>query len=140
MKKITTLILILFTTVIFAQEKFTDATIQKFAEAYKSVRSENMTLQLNMLTAIEDSGLTSEKFTDIHLMLKNPETKSNVKDEDLRKYKLAEKNIEELNESIQENIERIIADKGLKVETYQAIAKASQSDPILKNKVLKLIE
>ena len=119
---------------------FSNQTIEKFADAYKLVRAESMSFQLNKLTAIEDAGLTSDEFTDIHIKLKDPNAEEQPSDVEVRKYKLALKNIEELNTSIQESIERIIQDKGLKVETYQSIAKASMTDTILKNKIQKHLE
>ncbi len=117
---------------------FSDETLQKFADAYIEVRNENMTLQLNMITAIEKAGLTADEFNDIHLILKDA-NKEQPSAKDIKKYNDALANIEKLNESIQESIERIIISKGLKVETYQSIAKASASDTILKQKIQKLI-
>lgn len=140
MKKIVFVITFITTASLFAQSnQFSDITIQKFAEAYKEVRNENMTLQLNMITAIEDAGLTSDEFSKIHTLLKSTEKAGQLSDADKRKYNVALENIEELNQSIQESIERIIAEKGLKVETYHSIAKASQTNTALKQRIQQLI-
>ncbi len=139
MKKL--LLLFAFTIIgsAFAQNnQFSEKTLQKFADAYIEVRNENMTLQLNMITAIEKAGLTADQFNAIHLSLKDA-NKEQPSPEDRKKYDEALVNIEKLNESIQESIERIIISKGLKVDTYQSIAKASESDTILKQKIQKLI-
>jgi hypothetical protein len=139
MRKILFLGLLLITSISWSQNPtFSDETIQKFAEAYKEVRNENMTLQLNMITAIENAGLTSDEFNEIHLSL-NDVNKPQPTAEEKRKYDNALKNIDELNQNIQESIERIIESKGLKVDTYQSIAKASVSDTLLKQKIQKLI-
>jgi predicted RNA-binding protein with PUA domain len=141
MKKILFVVAFITASITFAQDsQFSDETVQKFAEAYIEVRNENMNLQLNMLTAIEDAGLTSEEFTKIHILLNDPETKNQVSDTNKRKYNLASDNIQELDKSIQESIERIIVKSGLKVETYHSIAKASQSDANLKNKIKQFIK
>jgi hypothetical protein len=140
MKKIVFVIAFITAGFTFAQNnQFSDETLQKFAEAYTEVRNENMTLQLNMLTAIEDAGLTSEEFTNIHIQLKDSKTAGQVSESDLRKYNVALNNIDKLNNSIQESIERIIKDKGLKVDTYHSIAKASQNDASLKQKIQELM-
>lgn len=136
MKKI--LLLLAFTIIgsAFAQTtQYSDETLQKFANAYTEVRNENLSLQLNMITAIEEAGLTSDAFTKIHMLLKDTKTENQVTDAEKRKYNVALDNIEKLNNSIQESMERIITKNGLKVETYHSIAKASQTNEKLKNKI-----
>lgn len=141
MKKLLIALAFITVSMSFGQsDQFTDKTLQKFAEAYTEVRNENMNLQLNMITKIEDAGLSSDEFTNIHIQLQDPETAGKVTEANKRKYHVAVKNIEELNRSIQESIERIIANNGLKVETYHAIAKASQSDATLKNKIQEYLK
>ena len=120
-------------------ENFTDETVSKFAKAYKAVRSENMSFQLNKLTAIEDAGLSSDEFTEIHIMLRDSKSDKQPTAMQKRLYNQALNNIENLQKDIQEDMERIIVEHGLKVETYQAIAKASQNDMALKNKIQKFL-
>lgn len=139
MKKIIFLISVLISGFSFAQDaNFSDNTLQKFADAYKEVRNENMTLQLNMISAIENAGLTSDKFTDIHMALKDPNAEKPSPD-DKRKYDDALKGIESLNKDIQDSIERIIVRNGLEVKTYQAIAEAYSKNAVIKEKINKLI-
>lgn len=139
MKNILLFALILFTGFTWAQEQsFSDETLQKFAQAYKEVRNENMTLQLNMISAIEDAGLTSDEFTDIHMQMKKAKEEQPTP-ENKRKYNIALKNIETLNQDIQESIERIIQSHGLKVETYHSIANAYSNNNLIKQKIQKLI-
>jgi hypothetical protein len=141
MKKIVFVIAFITASISFAQNnQFSDETLQKFAEAYTEVRNENMTLQLNMLSAIEDAGLTSDEFTDIHMLLKDSKTAGQVSGSDQRQYNAAVNNIDKLNNSIQESIERIIEEKGLKLDTYHAIAKASQTDENLRQKIQQLMK
>jgi hypothetical protein len=139
MKNVLLVITLFLSSIIWSQNSsFSNETLQKFAEAYLEVRNQNMTLQLNMITAIENAGLTSDEFNDIHLSLKDTSKKQPTAEE-RKQYDNALKNIAKLNESIQENIERIIISKGLKVDTYQSIAKASATDSSLKQKIQKLI-
>lgn len=141
MKKIIFVLAFITTATFFGQNnQFSDETLQKFANTYVEVRNENMNLQLNMITEIEDAGLTSDEFTNIHMLLKDPEKAGQVSEADKRKYNIAVDNIEKLNQSIQESIERIIAKNGLKVETYHSIAQASQNDTVLKEKLQKYME
>lgn len=141
MKKILFILAILTASISFAQnDQFSDETIQKFADAYIDVRNENMTFQLNMVSAIEDAGLTNDEFTDIHEMMKNPNAKNKVTEAQKRKYNQALKNIQNLNKDIQETMERLIEQNGLKLETYQAITKASMNNKTLKEKIQKLIQ
>ncbi len=122
------------------KENFSTQTLEKFVNAYKEVRNENMTFQLNMVSAIEDAGLTNDEFTDIHESINNPNAEKKPTAAQKRQYNLALKNIQNLKKDIQESMERLIEKNGLKLETYQAIAKASQSDKVLNEKIQKLIK
>ena len=139
MKKIFSLLLILCSTVIFAQETFSDATLQKFASAYKDIRVESNQMQLNMVSEIEKAGLTNDQFTTIHLKLKDPSTSSEVSDAEKKKYNTALAYIEKYEKDTQKMFESIIVQEGLKVETYQAIAKACKEDEALNAKVMSFI-
>ena len=139
----TTVFLIAFITVGMSygqKAQFSDQTLQKFANAYKEVRNENMTFQLNMVTAIEDAGLTNDEFTEIHTLIKNPNAEKQPTAAQKRQYNQALKNIQNLKKDIQETMERLIENNGLKLETYQAIAKASQNDKSLNDKIQNLIQ
>lgn len=141
MKNILLVIAFITASTSFAQNnQFSDKTVQKFVDAYKEVRKENMTLQLNMISVIEDAGLSNDEFTNIHMLLQDPATASQPSDAQKRKYNVALDNIEKLNNSIQESIERIIEENGLNVDTYHSIAKASQSDTNLKQKIRQLMK
>ena len=141
MKKIFLIAFLGLSTLSWSQnQNFTDQTLEKFADAYKEVRNENMSFQLNKLTAIEDAGLTSDEFTDIHILLNDPNAEKQPTESQKRLYNQALKKIESLEKDIQESMENIIKQKGLKLETYHAIAKASQSDKVLSEKIQKFIQ
>jgi len=142
MKHIILTIAVLVSAISWSQKEqsFSEQTIEKFAKAYKQVRNENMSFQLNKLSVIEKTGLTSDQFTDIHLKLQNPKTEERPSKSEISKYNLALKNIENLKKDIQKNMERLIEEQGLKVETYHAISKASLENSALKQKIQKLIQ
>lgn len=141
MKKLVLLAFISISTLSWGQkENFSTQTLEKFAKAYKDVRNENMTFQLNMVSAIEDAGLTNDEFTDIHTLIKNPNAEKKPTDSQKRQYNQALKNIQNLKKDIQESMERLIENSGLKLETYQAISRASQNDKALNDKIQKLIQ
>lgn len=141
MKRIFLVAFIGLTFVSWSQnQNFSTKTVEKFAKAYIDVRNENMSFQLNKITAIEEAGLTSDEFTDIHIQLNNADSKKEPTKIQKRQYDLALENINNLQKDIQKSIELLIQQHGLKIETYHAIAKASQSDQVLKQKIQKLIE
>lgn len=140
MKNIFLLAFISLSSLCWSQvENFSQETLNKFAKAYIEVRNENMNFQLNKLTAIEDAGLTSDEFTEIHISLQDPQSEKQPSATEKRLYDQALKNIENLQKDIQENMEQLITKNGLKVETYHAIAKASQKDNNLNQRLQKLI-
>ena len=140
MKKILSLILVLFSTVTFAQEKFSDATLKNFASAYSTIRVESNTMQLNMIAEIEKAGLTNEQFTAIHVKLKDAAQSSSVSDEDKKKYNEALANVQEFEKATQKMFESIIIESGLTVETYQSISKACNNDEALNKKVMEMVD
>jgi len=139
MRKIILFLLLVSTSISWSQKQnFSEEVLGKFAKAYIEVRTQNMNYQLNMITAIEKAGLTSDSFNEIHMSLNDP-NRENPTQENKLKYDNALKNIKNLKKDIQKSIERIIEDNGLKVETYQAIAEESSTNVTLKNKINNLI-
>ena len=139
MKKIICLLLVLFSTVAFAQEEFSDATIQSFVEAYSEIRVESNLRQLNLAAEIEKTGLTMTQFTDIHIKLNDASQSSSVSEDQKKKYEVAKKNVQEFEKDTQKMFETIIKQKGLTLDTYQAISKACQEDKELGKKVMDLV-
>ena len=139
MKQTISLLLILFSAVTFAQEKFSNETIQKFADAYSEIRVENEQMQLNIVSEIEKAGLKIEEFTDIHIKLNDSAQSSLVSKEDEKKYKIAKENVLKFEKETQKMFESIIAQKGLTVETYQEISKACMQNEALNKKVMDLV-
>jgi len=139
MKKTISLFLILFTSVIFAQETYTDATLQNFADAYAAIRVESNQRQLDLLTEIEKTGLTMEQFTDIHIKLRDSSEEGAVTAEQKKQYEVAKENIAKFEKETQKMFEAIIRQNGLTLENYQNISLACKKDPALNEKVMKLI-
>jgi hypothetical protein len=139
MKRLFSLFLILTSSVIFAQEKFSDETIQKFADAYSEIRVESNLRQLNLVSEIEKTGLTMKQFTDIHMKLKDSTLSAEVTNEEIKKYRMAKQNIEKFEKDTQKMYETIINQKGLTIETYQAISLACEQDKAFNEKVMLLV-
>lgn len=140
MKKLFGLFLILCSTAVFAQEKFSDDTLQKFADAYSEIREESNIRQLNLVKEIEKAGLTMNQFTDIHIKLRDSSQSSEVSEDDKKKYEVAKANVQKFEKDTQKSFETIIRQKGLTLESYQAISQACKQDAALNKKVTDLID
>jgi len=139
MKNIFLALFFFVATVTFAQTNFSDATIKNFAKAYSEIREQNNLMQLNMVSEIEKAGLTNDEFTTIHMNLKDPSKSSDVTKDEVNKYNAALENIKTAEKDGQKSFQTIIENNGLKLETYQAIAKKCNEDEAFNTKVMAFI-
>ncbi len=120
-----------------AQEaKVTDEQIDKFAKLYQVITSENMKAQQNMMSIIEEEGLTMERFNEIHSASIDPNSSVEASDSEKKKHKSALSKIEAINEDIQNMLEGKIKEAGMTVEEFQNLGQQIQSSPELNAKLM----
>ena len=106
-KVISTIGIFLFTAfAVTAQteEKVTDAQLKKFADAYMSVQKSNQAIQQEMVSAIENEGLSPERFNEIYEANMDPEKDAKATDEEMEQQKAAMTKIQEIQQSSQEKM------------------------------------
>lgn len=120
-----------------AQEtEVTDAQLDKFAKLYQVITAENMKAQQNMMTMIEDEGLTMERFNEIHTASLDPNAKLDASDSEKKKHKSVLTKIETTNEELQKMLEAKIKEAGMTIDEFQELGRKIQSNPELNAKLM----
>lgn len=117
------------------EEKVTDAEMQKFAQAYKSVQQANQVIQQKMIVAIEDEGLTPQRFNEIYEAKMDPEKEVDATEEELAKQDAAMVVVKEIQVASQEEMENKIKEQGLTMQRFQEIGAKIQQSPELQQKM-----
>ena len=121
-----------------AQEaKVTDAQIDAFASIYQYIQTENMKAQQDYVTIIEEEGLTTERFNEIHTASLDPNSQSDATPEETKKHQAALAKIESKNEDVQKLFVAKIEESGMSVEQYQELNQKIQTDPELSAKLME---
>lgn len=113
----------------------TDAELQKFAEAYQSVQKSNMEIQQKMVVAIEDEGLTPQRFNKIYEAKMDPEKESDASEDEMAKQDAAMVVIQEIQTASQKEMENKVKEKGLTMQQFQKIGAQIQESPELQQKM-----
>lgn len=129
------LVFVLGTTALFAQE-ITDDQFDKFATAFQTVQEANNKAQMQMVTVIEDEGLTAERFNTIHQATLDPNQESDATAKEKKQHQAALAKLEAKNEELQAQMEEKIKASGLTMEKYQEIFQKVQTDPEMQQKLM----
>lgn len=139
MKKVVSTVGIFLFTIFAAtaqtEGQVTDEQLQKFADAYQKVQESNQVIQQEMVVAIENEGLSAERFNEIYEAKMDPEKEVDATEEELEKQDAAMVVIQEIQTASQEKMEEKIKEKGLTMEQFQAIGAQVQQNPELQQKL-----
>lgn len=122
------------------REDFTDDELEAFVDANEKVIEIQQESQEKIKEAIEEEGLTIEKFNEIVESQRNPNIEVNATQQELVSFNNAAQVIIKENQETQTEIISSIEDEGIDITTYQEIMIAYQQVPKVKEKVNKLLE
>jgi len=117
------------------ETKISDAELQKFAKAYTAVQELNNETQQKMVKAIEDAGMTVERYTEIQQTQQAPDQASEIPEAELATFQKATTAVQAHQNDFQKNIEKKVTDAGMEMTRYQEIMAQVQSDPKLQEKI-----
>jgi len=128
-----------FLTLFFAtaqtSENVSDADLEKFAQAYQSVQQSNQQIQQKMVAAIEDEGISAERFNAIYQAKMDPEQEVDATDDEMEKQEAAMAKVEAMQQSSQKEMEDKIKEKGLTMQQFQDLGAKIQNSPELQQKM-----
>lgn len=125
----------IFSTLAQTENKVSDADLEKFADAYMSLQKGSQEVQQKLVSAIEEEGLTAQRFNEIHQASMDPNTASDASAEEKKQHKAALAEVQKIQEGNQKKMEKKVKEKGLTMEKYQEIASKLQQDPEMQQKL-----
>jgi len=127
--------LTLFSATAQTSENVSDADLEKFAQAYQSVQQSNQQIQQKMVAAIEDEGISAERFNAIYQAKMDPEQEVDATDDEMEKQEAAMAKVEAMQQSSQKEMEDKIKEKGLTMQQFQDLGAKIQNSPELQQKM-----
>lgn len=127
--------LTLFSATAQTSENVSDADLEKFAQAYQSVQQSNQQIQQKMVAAIEDEGISADRFNAIYEAKMNPEKEVDATDDEMEKQEAAMAKVEAMQQSFQKEMEDKIKEKGLTMQQFQDLGAKIQNSPELQQKM-----
>lgn len=153
-KKLATFLLffaVMGSTAVFAQTpqlpqqqqqkvEVSDAELAKFAKAFQGIRMVSQQAQQEMVKTVQDEGMDIQRFNEIHQASLNPEAEVKATEEEKEQHKEIISELETLQLSFQEKMEKLITEEGLSLERYEQIAMGLQADPELQERLKKELQ
>jgi multidrug resistance efflux pump len=127
--------LTLFSATAQTSENVSDADLEEFAQAYQSVQQSNQQIQQKMVAAIEDEGISADRFNAIYEAKMNPEKEVDATDDEMEKQEAAMAKVEAMQQSFQKEMEDKIKEKGFTMQQFQDLATKIQNSPELRQKM-----
>ena len=144
MKKLTSLFLTLLvsSTFVFAQTpqvpqdtEVSDKEIKTFASAFQQVQALDQKAQQDMVKAVQDEGLSVERYNEMLQSEEDPTKDAKPTDEEKSQFENINQKIGAIQQKAQQSMQNKIQDEGLTVKRYQEIAFAIQNSPALQEKL-----
>jgi|GEM_PF-1636509 Mg2+/Co2+ transporter CorB len=121
------------------EQKISAEQLKKFVEVSQKVQGESMKQQQKMMKAIQDEGISPERFNQIYKAEQNPNKESDASGEEKKQYDAAMKKINAMNKQSQKDMEALIKKEGMKVETYMIINQKLQQDKSLQKRFRQIM-
>ncbi len=129
-----------------AQVAISDADLATFAKAYQGVQVLRMQAEQEMVKAVEDEGLTIDRFNaiaEIQLDTSNSDpadmakiaARGKITKKENKKFDAIVERIIEIRQSTEEDMAKAIEAEGLSIDTFNSILDQSVADPDLQRKI-----
>lgn len=109
--------------------KVSEKDLQSFVEVNKKMFSIQTELEKQMIQAIEDNGLTVERYVEIAMKEDPAERAKAASEDELAKVEKVTQKVESINEDLQKKGLEVITKQGLTPEKYEEIAMSLQNSP-----------
>ncbi len=121
------------------REDFTDQELQSFINANEKVMAIQVEGEQKMIKAIEDEGLTLDRFNQILEQQRDPQRGTETSPEELQSFNAAAQQILEENARIEKEMETSIQGEGIDLETYKQIMLSYQQSPAVHERVNQMV-
>ncbi len=119
-----------------------DSEMQQFVEVTFDAQRIQMDAQQEMVEMVEDAGLSVERFNQILTGMQQGQSQSDmdVEDEEMERFDGVIDELEVVQQKVEDDITKVIEDKGMEVDRFQEINMALQMDPELQQKYQEIAE
>lgn len=121
------------------REDFSDDELKSFVKANDKVMAIQMEGEQKMIKAIEDEGLTLDRFNQILEEQRDPKAEPEATQEELTSFNNAAQVILQENARLEQQMTTSIEEEGIDIETYKQIMLAYQQNPSIQNRVNKMV-
>ena len=122
------------------REDFSDDELKSFVKANERVMAIQMEGEQKMIKAIEDQGLTLDRFNQILEEQRNPTSETESTEQELKSFNNAAQAILQENARIEQQMTASIEEEGIDADTYQQIMLAYQQNPSIQSRVNKMVK
>lgn len=122
------------------REDFSDDELTSFVKANEKVSVIQMEAEQKMIKAIEDQGLSVERFNQILEQQRDPSRSTETSADELESFNNAAQEILEENARIEQEMTSSIEEEGIDIETYKQIMLAYQQSPKVQDRVNSMIQ
>lgn len=121
--------------------EFTPEELQQFANIIPELQTIQEAAQAEVISAVEESGLTAERFNEIATVQTSPETAEEVEisSEEEAAFETVTGEIEQIEADFLTEREALLQAEGLTVERYQELLAAVQNDPELLQQIESML-
>lgn len=124
-----------------AKTNFTDEELEKFIEINKQVIQMEQQSQQKIVTAIQDEGITVERFNQIAQKRQNPNMELNASEEEMTAFNNAAQVVMQQQQQMQRQVMGMIQKTdGIDVQTFQQIMMAYQQDEEVQQQIDEMLK
>ena len=121
------------------REDFSDDELQSFVKANEKVMTIQTEAEQKMIKAIEDEGLTLDRFNAILEEQRDPQRGIETSPDELKSFNNAAQVILDENAKVEQRMVSTIEEEGIDIETYKQIMLAYQQSAAIQTKVNKMV-
>lgn len=121
-------------------ESVTDTEMEQFAGVFVELQTMNQQIQQEMVTAVQEEGIEVQRFNEIMNAQQDPNKEVDATEEELELFAAAGQAIQQIQQSAQQDMQKVITDSELSLPRYQAIMAAMQNNADLQQRLQKQIQ
>jgi len=114
--------------------------LEKFAAAMREMRTIQLESRDEISAAIDEEGLSKNRFREILQAQRNPEVETDASQEELQKFESATEQLAQIQQDTQSQMREAVTDQGLEVDRFQQILSMIREDPQLQKQVQQMIQ
>jgi hypothetical protein len=121
-------------------ESVTDTEMEQFAGVFVELQTMNQQIQQEMVTAVQEEGIEVQRFNEIMNAQQDPNQEVDATQDELELFAAAGQAIQQIQQSAQQDMQKVITESELSLPRYQSIMAALQNDAGLQQRLQEEIQ